>query len=92
MTFDKVYLMSKHKFDDDCPGCRPALVDVETGKAMPQNHPTMVRVNEVWAETTLQEREAFHQVTCLNNRSTENLKLAMAITRRIQDALRAMDN
>jgi len=92
MEFEQVYLMSKHKFDDDCPGCRPVLIDVDTGNPMPLTHPTMVRVNEIWAQTTLGEREAFHQVTCLNNRTPQVLKLAMQITRRIQDALRALDN
>ena len=84
--------MSLDKFDDDCPGCRPALIDVRTGKVFHSSHPAVQAVNRVWARTTKEEREAFHQVTCLNNHTPAVLGVVMRLTKEIQNAISAAEN
>lgn len=78
--------MSISKHDDDCPGCKPALIDVKTGQVMAPDSEPMVKINEVWAKTTKQEREAFHQVTCLNSRTQSDLRLMKGIVEAFQAA------
>jgi hypothetical protein len=83
--------MSIAQFNDDCPGCRPAVLDPTTGHVLPPEHPVMVTVNSVWATTTLEERRAFHNVCCLNSRTPEDLKLVAGLNGRIQAALNALE-
>ena len=66
--------MSQQKFDDECPDCLPILIEI---------------VYQVWAGTTKEEREAFHQVTCLNSRVPSVLALFYKVTKSIEDALKA---
>ena len=70
-------------FSDDCPGCRPGMMDTQTGQVLPDDHPLMRHVLEVWSKTTLKERRAWHAVTCQNSRTKEDLKLARRIMKRI---------
>ena len=79
--------MSWKYFDDDCPGCRPALLDIKTRRAFPTNSPQMQAVLKVWAGTSKAERVAFHNVTCKNSRYREDLKLMQNLMGRIQSAL-----
>lgn len=50
--------VSRDQFDDDCPGCRPAMLNVKTGRTYADDSPTMVIVNRLWRETSLAERQA----------------------------------
>jgi len=51
---------AKHEFCDDCPGCRPAILDVQTGMPMGKNTPQMVEINRIWdEETTYDQRKEF---------------------------------
>lgn len=84
-------LMSRQKFDDECPGCLPILIDAKTMKPMAEDSPQMKIVYEVWAGTTKDEREAFHQVTCLNSRDPALLVLFMGAMKRIENALKAAE-
>lgn len=79
--------MSRTKFEDDCPGCRPALMNPRTGELAAATEPAMQVVNAVWEGTTRAEREAFHRVTCLNGRDTEDMHLMTGIMRRIKAGL-----
>jgi hypothetical protein len=83
--------MSQHTFDDDCPGCRPVLLDLQ-GKPFPKNHEAMVVLNKLWEQTTREEREAFHQVTCLNNRAPSVVTVAMRLTERFNQVMKARKN
>lgn len=83
--------MSVEKFDDNCPGCKPALIDMETGTALPPESPIMQVVNHVWADSTLADREAFHNVCCLNSRAPADLSLALALNQRMKIALEKLD-
>lgn len=79
--------MSTDKYNDDCPGCRPALVNVKTGQKMPDDSPEMVAVLRVWDKTTRIEREAFHRFTCLNSRAIEDLDIIQALSKRFEKAM-----
>jgi hypothetical protein len=79
--------MSKEIFDDNCKGCRPAIIDIQTGKVLPDDNPIMKCALEVWAGTTLLERQAYHDVCCLNSREASDLVLFHAVTKRMQEAL-----
>jgi len=46
-------------------------------------------VNQVWSQTTLAERQAFHRVTCNNSRLPDDLRLTQGIVKRIQAAIAA---
>ena len=76
--------MSRHTFDDECPGCRPVLIDPETGKVLADDHPATMQIERVWAGTTLEERQAFHRFTCLNSRATADLQVIQELSRRFQ--------
>lgn len=80
--------MSREKYEDDCPGCRPAILEVGTGKRLPETHPHMQAALRVWAETTFAEREAYHRFCCLNSRDPQVLKLASGVMERIGAAMR----
>ena len=79
--------MSREKFDDNCPDCRPILMDVDTGQRMPEDSPEMRVVLALWDETTLIEREAWHRVTCQNSQLSSDLRLTENFTKRIRQAL-----
>ena len=82
--------MSKQNFDDQCPGCRPALVDAQTGKVMAHDSPQMKCVLAVWAETTRKEREAFHRFTCLNSREDGDMRIVKELSERFITAMEAI--
>jgi hypothetical protein len=82
--------MSMKRFDDECPGCRPAMVNVDTGRLYPDDSVEMIAVNRLWAQTTSEERKAWHRVTCQNSRSLVDLSVAKAFADRIEAALRAL--
>lgn len=76
--------MSKEKFQDDCPGCRPSIVNTETGEPCPEDHPVMRAINKVWEKASLEEKEAFHRVTCDNSRAKEDLALMDGIVEKFR--------
>lgn len=81
--------MAIDKFDDTCRGCRPAMMSVKTGQPLPDDAPEMVIVNRLWKETTLEERQAWHRMTCLNSRAVDDLRLSKAFADRVQAAFDA---
>lgn len=79
--------MSWKAFKDDCPGCQPALLDATTGQLLPSDSVEMQAVSRVWTQTTLAEREAFHRFTCLNSRTTEDLRLVQDLQEKMGQAI-----
>jgi len=79
--------MSKEEFKEDCKGCRPAIMDLKTGKVATRDSPEMIAINRVWLTTTVEERQAFHSACCLNSRDPGVMALCQGLTRRIQAAL-----
>jgi hypothetical protein len=65
--------MAWETYDDSCPGCQPVLIDVLSGKKLPDDDPAVLAMAKIWASTTLPERQAFHRVTCLNSKAIADL-------------------
>lgn len=82
--------MSLEKYDDRCAGCRPAMIDLSTHKVLPDDSPRMKCILAVWAETTFEEREAWHRFTCLNSRAQPDMRVAKDLAVRFQSALKAI--
>lgn len=75
-----------HEFCDHCPGCRPALIDLASGRPLPDDSPEMLRVNRIWdRQTTYAERKAFIQVTVHNCREPETVRLAQLLALKFSD-------
>lgn len=55
--------MSQEKFNNDCPGCKPVLLDAKTKTALPDDSPAMIAIMKIWKTLTLEERESFHRFT-----------------------------
>lgn len=81
----------KQPHDPNCPGCRPVMVDPETGKCLPQDDPVMVAVNKVYDDTTDEERRAWHAFTCQNSRDTKVMELVGNMQFRFQQAIKALE-
>lgn len=75
--------MSRERFDEDCPLCRPAAINLRSGEIVPDDHPMMQAIDRAWAKAGPLHRQAFHRVTCLNSRST----LDLALVRELQQAM-----
>lgn len=75
--------MSFKVYEDGCPGCEPAILDVATGQPMPKDHPVMIKVMAVWTDTTLEERQSFHNVMCNNSREDRDMTLVKGLTDRM---------
>jgi hypothetical protein len=76
--------MPWEKFSDDCPGCRPVLLDLETGYPLAEDHPAMQTVISVWNKTTLEQREAFHAMMCQNSRKPEHMAMVDEFYQEVQ--------
>lgn len=66
------------------------MVDAQTGKVLPDDSPQMQCVLSIWAETTREEREAFHRVTCLNSRAKSDMQTMADLSARMQKALESI--
>ena len=76
--------MSLTKFDDNCPGCRPAIVDLATKAVLPDDHPLMIAMLKIWAETSIGERRAYHRVMCLNSRDPIDVYLVALVIKKLE--------
>lgn len=75
-----------HEYDPACPDCRPAFLDVKTGRPLPDEHPYMVAANRVFDAGTFAERRAYVRVCVHNSRRRHDLDLAQALIRRMVKA------
>lgn len=81
-------MLDDHEFCDTCPGCRPAMLDVRTGKRLPDDDPKMTKVNRVWDnDTTYEQRKAFIEVTLHNSRKPGDMRGFQAVSLMIEAAL-----
>jgi hypothetical protein len=76
--------MSIKIYEEDCPGCRPAAMDQTTGQVLPDDHPLMQRILRAWSQTTREQREAWHRVTCQNSRDPRDMQLCQQFLGKIQ--------
>lgn len=72
-----------HEYDENCPGCQPAMLNLETGQPVPADDPSMVIVSRVFKSFSLAERRAWHRVIMQNSQNEND----WAITKRISDAV-----
>lgn len=82
--------MSRGEYQDDCVGCQPAMLDLETGQPLPLESPVMQAVLTVYGQAKRAEKVAFHNFTCNNSRRVADLVLVQGLMRRIQFALDAL--
>jgi hypothetical protein len=83
--------MDRHEFCDHCPGCRPAVIDWNTGAVLPQDSALAIAVNRAWnTQTSYAERKAFIEVTLHNSRAKQDLQLASEVIAKIKAAMRAV--
>lgn len=71
--------MSHKAYVDGCPGCRPAMYELRTGRVMPDDDPIMVRLLAVWEASGRATKVAFHNVTCNNSRDPMDLMLTKVL-------------
>lgn len=71
-----------------CKDCEPVILDVTTRKPLPEDHPEMQTVLEVWKKTTPEEREAMHEVTCNHRQDPKFMLVVVGLWRRMGDAVR----
>ena len=79
--------MSHDAFDDECTGCRPAMLDVKTRQLLPDDAPEMVTVLRLWNALSLKDKRAWHRFTCLNSRAKEDIAFAKRFSDCVQEAL-----
>jgi hypothetical protein len=80
--------MSYETYEDDCPGCRPVLLDTRTGKQIPDDNPMMQVVLTLFEQLTLTEKQAWHRFTCQNSSAPADLKAVAMFQARIEAALK----
>ncbi len=78
-------MMEDHEFCDNCSGCRPALIDMQTKKPLSNDDPIMIAVNEAWDnDTTYAQRRAFIEVTLHNSRNPMDLERAQEVAQKFE--------
>jgi hypothetical protein len=82
--------MSLDKFDANCAGCRPCMMNPKTGQVMPDDSPEMRAVLGAWNALTPAEKQAWHRFTCLNSRTLIDLSAAKKFADSAQAALNAV--
>jgi len=78
--------MSHEVYNDNCRGCKPAFMDLKTGRVLPDDHPTMIKVMAIWETTSRAQREAYHRVMCLNSRDPVDVIMVQALVDRFTNA------
>jgi hypothetical protein len=78
--------MSREQFQEDCPGCRPVGTDLD-GQPLPADHAINVALNQLWANTDIVTKTAFHRCTCLSSRNPTDLALCQDFIKRLETRL-----
>jgi hypothetical protein len=81
----------KKPHSPNCSGCRPVLLDVETGETMSHKHPAMIAVNAEYDKTTDRERQAWHAFTVQNSRDPEVMVIIADLQARFQAAMKSVE-
>jgi hypothetical protein len=79
--------VSKEKFDENCEGCRPAIIDMKTMKVQPQDSPMMKIANACFDKLTREEKAAWHRVACQNSSDLNDMAIAIKYSRMLNEAL-----
>jgi hypothetical protein len=74
--------MSMQAFDDECPGCRPAL---------PADDEMMILLDQYWdTEVTDEQKRAYHAVCCCDSRLPTDMALVQPILYRMEQLAEQM--
>lgn len=79
--------MSQTKYQADCPGCQPVLLDQKTGQLFADESTQMQKVRQIFSTLTQQDLDAYHRVCCRNSREAEDMRRTLAIAERVRTAL-----
>jgi len=83
--------MSLKEYQEDCPGCRPVIIDFKTGQRLPDDDPKMVVLLKIWREASHREKVAFHNVTCNSSRRDLDVRLARELMHKFQHHVNEID-
>ncbi len=83
--------MSWETYEDACPGCKPAMLNLATGARLPDDSPEMKLILAIFDKLTLPERQAWHRFTCMNSRASGDLEVISRFQGQIQAALTALE-
>ena len=72
-------------FDPNDPRCRPAILDMRTGRPLPDTHPTMIAATKIWEEMPREKQEALHRVWVGNSRAPEDLEVGGEFTQLLRE-------
>ena len=80
--------MSCKVFDDNCPDCKPAILNPQTGKVEPTNSLIMQATLYVWMnKLTFKERQTCHRVWCLCSQTPDDLLVQHTLSGLVQKAM-----
>lgn len=80
-----------HEYDENCPGCQPAMLNLETGKPVPLDDPQMAVLLRVFNSFSLTERRAWHRVVMQGSQNTDDLAVVKKISDTVSEALNCED-
>jgi hypothetical protein len=75
------------EYDDNCPGCQPAIADAKTGRKIPDDDPIMIAVRAFWKTVPMEQKRAYQRVMCHNSRTEEDLSAVATVGQGMQEAM-----
>ncbi len=80
-------------YDDNCRGCQPCLMNMETREKYPENSLETITLRAIWKGLTLDEKQAYHRAAFWNSLDPQDLKIVRKITDEFKQRLeRAIGN
>lgn len=55
------------EYDDNCPGCQPAMMNPVTGEKLADDSPEMIAVMAYWKTLPIRDKQACHRQWCFNS-------------------------
>lgn len=79
--------------DGECENCLPIIINVKTGKVMtPEEFPPLKIMIDIYRKLTLEEKHAWHRVTCEHSRASSDLTLVQPFIEEIQTVVKKADS
>lgn len=79
--------MIKHEFDPNCEDCKPALLDIKTGRPLPKTDPMVVTATEIWEALSLEDKKALNRVWVHNSRDAHDMQTCARYAKAVQKAM-----
>lgn len=80
-----------HEYDENCPGCQPAILDLQTNKPLPDDHPYMAAALRAFKSCTMTQRRAWHRVVIQQSKNETDLKMAAEVGKIMAEEVRKCD-